>query len=374
MPSVPSTESADPLQMANVDDDAVRYEPAAGRGRDSLASEVHEDGEDVTRQRLSTPDSPATVTSDESSDDERPLSYSYRLPLILLLLSCVSIFIAGCCRWVPHEVLLSECLPWGEGVFADFTPLRRAILAEWRTGLVFMVSLLAILLAHEMGHFVMTVVYRVRATLPLVVPFPISPFGTMGAVIVMEPGKANRKQIFDIGIAGPIAGLIIAIPVLWAGLLQIDLQQPAAGLLAIRPPLLMDWWLSWLHPTKWTSGGEIWMSQANALLVAGWIGLFFTGLNMFPVGQLDGGHITYTLMGRKAHWLARGLMVFSFAYMTYTGNTMLLLMALLVMLMGTDHPPTSDDSVPLGWPRVLLGWASLVIPIVCLTPEFLVMG
>jgi Zn-dependent protease len=318
----------------------------------------------------------AEAVGDELMDDDsRPLTYHFRLPLVLLLLSCVSIFVAGCCRWVPMQVLV-ECVPvlMGEDADVDFTPLRRAILAEWKTGLVFMASLLGILIAHELGHFVMTVVYRVRSTLPMVIPFPISPIGTLGAVIAMEPGKANRKQIFDIGIAGPLAGLVVAIPVLWAGLMQVRLTETPAGMIAVKPPLLMEWWIRYLHPAEWqAAGGEIWMSQANPLLIAGCFGLFFTGLNMFPVGQLDGGHITYSLMGRKAHWLARGLMVLSFAYMTYTGNTMLLLMALLVMLMGTDHPPTSDDSVELGWPRTLLGWASLIIPIVCLTPDFIVL-
>ncbi len=304
------------------------------------------------------------------ADDNRPLSYSYRVPLILLLLSCVSIFVAGCCRWMPTAVFGQCWIPWFS---FDFTPLRRAILAEWQTGLTFMVSLLAILLAHEFGHFVMTVVYRVRATLPLVIPFPFSPMGTFGAVIAMEPGKANRRQIFDIGIAGPLAGLVIAVPVLIVGIMQLDLSQPPAGELAIKPPLFMDWMLQWLHPTAWADAqGEIWMSQANPLLFSGWMGLFFTGLNMFPVGQLDGGHITYTLMGRGAHLLARGLMIIAFAYMTYTGNTLLILMALLILLMGTDHPPTADDSVPLGWPRVLLGWASLILPIICLTPDAVV--
>lgn len=348
----------DPLPLPTLPVDAV----ADVRPSSTQAQPTHHHEPDV-RYESSHDASPA--------DDNRPLTYSYRVPLILLLLSCVSIFVTGCCRWMPPAVF-GEC--WQDWTSFDFTPLRRAILAEWRTGLTFMFSLLAILLAHEFGHFVMTVVYRVRATLPLVIPFPISPFGTLGAVIAMEPGKANRRQIFDIGIAGPLAGLVIAIPVLIAGIMQIDLALPPAGQLAIKPPLLMDWLLQWLQPTAWAgANGEIWMSQANALLFAGWMGLFFTGLNMFPVGQLDGGHITYTLMGRGAHLLARGLMITAFAYMAYTGNTLLLLMALLIMLMGTDHPPTADDSVPLGWPRVLLGWASLILPIVCLTPEAIIM-
>ena len=312
----------------------------------------------------------AVAAETATGDPRQPLTYNFRLPLILLSLSCVSIFITGCCRWMPFEVL------WTDGVLADFdfTALRLAILQEWRTGLTFMFSLLAILLAHEFGHFFMTVYYRVRATLPLVIPFPLSPLGTLGAVIAMEPGKANRKQIFDIGIAGPLAGLVVALPVLWMGIMRLDLSPPAAGKLAIKAPLLMDWWLQWQHPTAWSAAhGEIWMSQCNPFLFAGWMGLFFTGLNMFPVGQLDGGHITYTLLGRGAHWLARALMVLAFAYMAYTGNTLLLLMAVLVTLIGTDHPPTADDSVPLGGFRTVLGWLSLIIPIICLTPEALVL-
>lgn len=341
-PTSPTTTPPAPTELALArEDEAVRYEA-----------------------------NPAPATNGQPPEEDRPLYYAVRLPLILFVLSCISLFVTGCCRWVPHAVF-GEC--W-VGWTLDFTPLRRAILSQWPNGLLYMVSLLAILLAHEFGHFIFTVIYRVRATLPLVIPFPLSPFGTLGAVIAMEPGKANRRQIFDIGIAGPLAGLVVALPILWLGIQQIDFGQPPAGMLALKAPLLMEWMLQWLRPAEWkAAGGEIWMSQANPLVFAGWMGLFFTGLNMFPVGQLDGGHITYTLMGRGAHWLARGLMITAFAYMTYTGNTLLLLMALLVMLMGTDHPPTADDSVPLGWPRVLLGWASLIIPIVCLTPEPLIL-
>lgn len=369
MASVPPTDPSSPVvaQLVNPPADAPHAEAADPPGSPPPL------GVDDAVQYLSNQETAAAA--DQAADDG-PLRYHWRLPLLLLVLSCGSIFLAGCCRWVPSDVLW-ECLfgPYGNEYAFEFTPLRRAILSEWRTGLVFMASLISVLMSHELGHFIFTVIYRIRATLPLVIPLPISPFGTLGAVIAMEPGKANRREIFDIGIAGPLAGLVITLPVLWAGLQQIDFQEPAAGMLAIKPPLLMEWLLQYLHPAEWKAAkGEIWLSQANPLLVAGWIGLFFTGLNMFPVGQLDGGHITYTLMGRGAHWLARGLMVAAFAYMAYTGNTLLLLMAVLVMLIGTDHPPTGDDSVPLGWPRMVLGWVSLIIPILCLTPEAIIIA
>jgi len=339
--------STSPIPVS--DDGSVRYEPTVT---------------DISRD----PHSESTA---------RNLHYAFRTPSILLVLSALSVFIAGCCQWMPHTVLIASLYRtptrhWYE-FDVDFHPLRMAIVSEWQTGLAFMLSLLGILLAHEMGHFVFTVFYRVRSTLPLIIPFPLSPIGTMGAVIAMEPGKANRREIFDIGIAGPLAGLVVAIPVLWYGITLFDPQIPGVEPFGIRPPPAMDWWLSAVYPTQWEAGSVIWIDQVNPYLMAGWTGLFFTGLNMFPVGQLDGGHITYCLFGRKAHWLARGLMVFSFAYMAYSGNTALILMAMLVMLMGTDHPPTSDDSVPLGWPRILLGWASLILPIVCLTPEFMVL-
>ena len=100
--------------------------------------------------------------------------------------------------------------------------------------------------------------------------------------------------------------------------------------------------------------------------------MLITGLNMLPVSQLDGGHITYTLFGKSAHWVARGFMVLAIAYVVYAEVQIWVLMIILVLLMGTDHPPTKDDSVPLGWFRSLLGYSSLLIPILCFPPRGLV--
>ena len=109
-------------------------------------------------------------------------------------------------------------------------------------------------------------------------------------------------------------------------------------------------------------------------LMAGWVGLLVTGLNLVPVSQLDGGHVTYALFGRWAHWFARAFMLAAFVYMAvmyygYGQPPMWMLMAVLVLLMGTDHPPTRDDRVHLGWFRVVLGLASLAIPIFCFVPN-----
>ena len=110
------------------------------------------------------------------------------------------------------------------------------------------------------------------------------------------------------------------------------------------------------------------------MFLAGWVGLFVTGLNMMPVSQLDGGHVTYTIFGRAAHWIARGFMVAVIATMTYFQSYNLMIMVVLVMFMGPDHPPTRDDTVELGRTRTILGLISLVIPILCFPPEIVVIN
>lgn len=285
-----------------------------------------------------------------------------RLPVILFLLTAFSTWLAGSMNFFPLTYF-NEAANLG-----TLLPVRRMIIAGWDSGLIYMACVMSFLLAHEMGHFVFTLINRVPASLPYFLPLPTIT-GTAGAVIAMDGRVANRPQIFDIGIAGPLAGLVLIVPIVWIGIVQLDFSQPPSGGWAMQAPLAVRWAIDAVHPGKLPADGMIFNSQANPWFVAGWFGLLMTALNMFPVGQLDGGHITYTLWGRGAHWFARGLMVFVFAYMVFTLDPKGLLMAVLVMLIGTDHPPTSDDSAPLGWFRTLLGYASLVIPVVCFPPR-----
>lgn len=305
-----------------------------------------------------------------------------RSPLILFLVTSVSIWFAGATRWMPH-IYLGNSIGWSPLIVdgyvlwyptfqLDFMDIRQVVYVHWTDGLIYMLCVQLILFSHEMGHFLYAVYYRVRCTLPYFIPFPIAPTGTMGAVIAMEGHKANRPQIFDIGIAGPIAGLCLAVPILWIGVRDLNLDAPAGGGMALDLPLAIRWLIEAIHPGKLGETNHVWLNQANSCFIAGWFGFIMTALNMLPVSQLDGGHITYTLWGKGAHWVARGFMVFVFAYIVYTGNAAGVLMAVLVMFIGTDHPPTSDDRAPIGWFRMLLGHASLIIPIICFTPKFLV--
>jgi membrane-associated protease RseP (regulator of RpoE activity) len=220
---------------------------------------------------------------------------------------------------------------------------------------------MGVLSAHEAGHFVAAAVHRIPATLPLFIPMPVLLTGTLGAVIGMEGSRADRRQLFDIAIAGPIAGLVVALPVLAAGMLL----GTAADTSPFATPPVAAWMQSLLRP-------DLAPGQAlapNALLMAGWVGLLVTGLNMIPVSQLDGGHVSYALFGRRAHWLARGILLAAITAIVVLGRYNWIAMVVIVALMGTDHPPIREDGRPLGLGRTLLGLVSLLIPIVTFMPE-----
>ena len=314
---------------------------------------------DPTRVSLAEPDQrPRSVVT-------RPPQRLTRLPALLFVLTCLSTFYVGIMEWSPAMV---AGLEFG-GSSSFLLNVRRAVLSNWDTGLTYMVCVMSILLLHELGHFIATLIYRVPASYPFFLPFPANPIGTLGAVIAMQGNAADRKQIFDIGIAGPLAGLVAAVPIAYFGVGQLDLSSEPYGGFGFRLPLLMDWFAQMTSVPGYESGDVVWLNQLNPLFVAGWVGMLITGLNMMPIGQLDGGHITYTLFGKLAHVIAQLTIVFAIGYMVYHENFMLILMVVLLLLMGPKHPPTRNDSVPLGPFRYALGLVSLVIPILCFPPQ-----
>lgn len=277
------------------------------------------------------------------------------LPLFLFLATCVCTFLAG-------------AVDWGQGgIFAQPETLLEMLTTHWRDGLWYMLSVMAVLGAHEMGHFLQAVRYHVPASLPFFIPMPLSPIGTMGAVIGMHGSRADRRQMFDIGITGPLAGLLVALPLLWYGIATAEVYVPIPGKpeLNYGTPLVMQWVIGWARPDL---ASPVVAIADNPYWKAAWVGLLITGLNMLPVSQLDGGHVAYALFRRRAHWLARGVMILAMLFILVTEQLGWLVMLLLVMLIGTDHPPTRNDEVPLGPFRYALGIATLAIPIVCLSP------
>lgn len=339
---------------------------AAKTEDDSLA------GQTPTATEPVQPVPPATAEGDEYPQSER----SWAMPLILFLATCLSTFWTGSVAWRPFANL--DALSRGVGVFVENLPQGSPMAAlwealavarmDWRQGLIYMGLVLGILLTHEMGHFIMTIRHRIPASLPYFIPLPVVPFGTLGAVIGMEGSRANRRELFDMGAAGPLAGLIVAIPVMVYGILRLPATPAPGDSLCFHNPLLLQWLIAWLRP-EYPTPGVLFLNQFNAFLMAGWMGMLVTGLNMLPISQLDGGHVAYAVLGRRrAHWFARTLLIGAIVYIIAAETYFWVIMLVLVILLGADHPPTADDECRLGFVRRVIGWIAMLIPIFCFPP------
>ena len=286
---------------------------------------------------------------------QKPRRRRIKLPVILFVATCLSTFFVGRTGW-DFLALISE----------PITMLRE----NWWQGMAYMLSVMSILLAHEMGHFLQAVRYGVPASLPFFIPVPITPLGTMGAVIALGGSQANRRQLFDIGLTGPLAGLALALPLTCVGLITAT-PLPASsdaslGGMHFGDPLVFKILAAWLRPEVTADSRLIVLS--NPLVFAGWVGMLVTGLNMLPMGQLDGGHVAYALMGKRSYWLARGMVLASVVFIVLTGQYSWSAMLGLIVFLGIHHPPTANDDVELGRGRTVLGWLSLAIPLFCFPP------
>ncbi len=233
-------------------------------------------------------------------------------------------------------------------------------------GFAYAAPLMLILLCHEFGHYIQARRYHVAASLPYFIPMPGTPLGTMGAVIAMSGHMGNRKSLFDIGISGPLAGLVPAlvcsvIGIQWSTVVNVP---PGGFEHGLGAPLLFQILVPWLHGPL----AENQTIELHALARAGWVGILITSLNLFPIGQLDGGHILYALLRKKAHLIASMLLGVAIVAVLVTRNYQWSFMLLLLVLMGPNHPPTANDDLPLGTGRVILGWLTLMFVIIGFTP------
>lgn len=276
------------------------------------------------------------------------------LPLVMFVLTCLSTVLAGMA--VPP-------------VSSTFPPTPPTPLQWIFSACTYAAAVLGILLFHEFGHYLQSVRYGVRTSLPYFLPMPISPIGTMGAVIFQDARSADRKQLFDIAISGPLAGLVVAIPVAWFGAVNTIVipQAELHGISYVDPPIL-KWMYQMAHPQMLPNDDVL----LNPLLFAGWVGILITALNLIPIGQLDGGHLMYALLGKRAHAISAVVIGIALGYMTYTGDFTFSPMLVLMVAVGWRHPPTANDRVPLGWPRVILGWATLAFLFVGFTPTLII--
>jgi membrane-associated protease RseP (regulator of RpoE activity) len=224
------------------------------------------------------------------SEDHAPRPLRWKTSLALFVATVCSVFFTGAVAW-------GSGLPEGRG-------LLKFLSAVPRSGAPFAVPLIAILLTHELGHFIAARIHRVDASLPYFIPLPLlSPFGTMGAVINMRGRIRSRDALLDIGASGPLAGLVVAIPVLVYGLMHSHVA-PNGEHGTQEGQCLLYMLLKRLIVGPIPPGHDVFLTPTA---LAGWAGLFVTMLNLIAVAQLDGGHIAYALFGKRQNRYARAL-------------------------------------------------------------------
>ena len=233
-------------------------------------------------------------------------------------------------------------------------------------GVWYSVTIMTILLAHEMGHFFMCRKYGVESTMPYFLPLPFPPFGTFGAVIKMKGLIPSKKALFDIAATGPLMGLVFAIPAIFVGLHLSDVRPVPTDdsqYFGLGEPILFSF-ISKLVIGPLPEGMDIYL---HPVAFAGWAGLSVTALNLLPIGQLDGGHIMYALLGKKSNIVYKiGIIIFcAIAIFMYPGW---MVFAVLLLIFGFRHPAPTDEITSLDPKRKILGIILLIIFFVSFTP------
>ena len=231
-----------------------------------------------------------------------------------------------------------------------------------RIGLSFSIPALFILLCHELGHYIACRIYGIPCTLPFFLPVPVN-FGTFGAFIRIKAPIQSKRQLFDVGVAGPIAGFVALIPFLLYGIAR-SRPVPGTGAMDLLPGHCLAIQLA----TRLFHGrlAEGMILNLHPTALAAWLGLFATSLNLLPLGQLDGGHILYAAAGRLQRrlalpfWLALALLGFYWQGW--------LLWCVIVLVIGLRHPPVHDESLPLDRKRQALAWVALAIFVLSFMP------
>ncbi len=236
-------------------------------------------------------------------------------------------------------------------------------------GLWYGATIMLILGAHEMGHYLACRYYGINASLPYFIPVPPPVLtGTLGAFIKIRQPVRSKRVLFDIGIAGPLAGFVVAVPALLMGLSmsRVAALPPNFTGLSLGEPLLFKG-AAW---ALWGTIPEGYSLNLHPMGFAAWFGLLATALNLFPIGQLDGGHISYAVLGRRSSFVTLGAIgvavVLTFLSMSWLVWTLMLLG--MLFFFGPHHPPTVDEHVPLDRVRLVLAFVALAVFVLSFTP------
>jgi len=267
--------------------------------------------------------------------------------VVLFLLTCLTTLVAG------------------SGAFLSFDPFEDPV--RVLSGAPFAFTLLAILGVHEFGHYFTARHYHASVSLPYFIPAP-PPFlfGTLGAIIRMRSPAKDRNSLFDIAAAGPLAGLVIAIPAILIGLEWSTVARPPSGGHIVFGDSLLMRLLIYLKFGSLGDGMDVFV---HPVALAGWVGLFVTALNLFPVGQLDGGRIAYALFGRRHRLVGIATFLALLTLGAVTGAANWVVWAgLLFFFVGFHHSPPLDDVTPLTPGRWIVGVVCLLLLILLIPP------
>lgn len=272
--------------------------------------------------------------------------------LVLLIATMLTTLFAGA-AFADVNALRVLRTAWNTGAWERLIPVLIA-------GAPFALTLLFILGVHEMGHYVAARIHGTQVTLPYFIPVPFG-LGTFGAFIQLKSPVENRKALFDVGVAGPLAGFVVAVPLMVVGLLQSHVVP--VGDAHLGSSILIRWLVQIFMPHAAHQAIDL-----SPMAIAAWFGLLVTGFNLLPLGQLDGGHITYAALGKAA----RPLALIVFAGLLVLGLTVWsgwYIWAFFALLTGLGHPEPLNDITPLnGW-RKLLALFTFVIFLLVITPK-----
>jgi membrane-associated protease RseP (regulator of RpoE activity) len=252
--------------------------------------------------------------------------------------------------------------------FASLDELPMPLVDLFVRGLWYSATILLILGCHELGHYFACRYYDVDASLPYFLPFPNMITGTLGAFIKIKEPIPSKRMLFDIGVAGPIAGFVIAVPALFLGVAMSHVAPIPPDFVGyeLGEPLLFKLASSLL----WGTIPEGYSLNMHPMAFAAWFGLLATALNLFPIGQLDGGHISYAVLGPRSMYVTLATfgvaLVLAYFYTSWIVWTALL--AFMLVVFGPRHPRVFDEHVPLDRTRLFVAAAALVMFAICFTP------
>lgn len=301
--------------------------------------------------------------------ERSPSFYRWQLPLLLYAATCITVSGFRVDTGVLYQFCVSVFLfPMN----AELSRNAWAVFGElFEQGVLYAVPLMFLLTCHEFGHYIQSRRYGIPSSLPYFIPMPFGPIGTMGAVIAMDGNIPHRRALFDIGISGPLAGLIPTFFFLYYGIKwsYYGPSTPNFDEPVFNEPLLFEL----LAYVIFGPVPDTMTMYCHPFAMAGWVGLLVTTLNLMPFNQLDGGHVFYSLLGKRAGKFSLAVFYILVLLVLWFQLWHWLLILTILAYLGVYHPPTEDDTVPLTPFRYVLGWATLAFIFIGFTPVPLVM-